>query len=100
VGDVGSSDPCGGYEQIDRALLNLGELLVGLLLAGLLLMGVAASAAARMEPVLRLVPVCGCQLIRGAALDAGFVLSQVSHSTLAEDPSASHCGRSWPASTA
>lgn len=81
MGDVRPADPCGGYEQIDRALLNLRELLVALFLAGLLLMGIAASAAARVETVFRLMPVCRGHLIGSAALDARLVLSQVSHST-------------------
>jgi hypothetical protein len=57
MGDVGSAYPCGGDEQIDRALLNLRELLVALLLAGLLLMGVAAPATPRVKPILALMPV-------------------------------------------
>lgn len=100
MGDVGSPDPCRGDEQIDRALLNLRKLLVGLLLAGLLLMGIAASAAPRVEPVLRLMPVGWGQLIGSPALDARLVLRQVSRSTWAVDPSASRCGRSWLPSTA
>jgi hypothetical protein len=57
VGNVRAADPGRCYEQIDRALLNLRELLVALLLAGLLLMGVAALAAPRVKPVLALMPV-------------------------------------------
>jgi hypothetical protein len=57
MGNVRATDAGRGYEQIDRALLNLRELLVALLLAGLLLMGVAALAAPRVKPVLALMPV-------------------------------------------
>ena len=74
MGDVRPADPCGSDEQIDRALLNLSELLVALLLAGLLLMGVAALAAPRVKPILGFMPVCRGHLIGGSALDAGFIL--------------------------
>lgn len=57
MGDVRSAYPCGCDEQIDRALLNLRELLVALLLSGLLLLGIAALAAPRVKPVLALMPV-------------------------------------------
>jgi len=57
VGDVRSTNPCGGDKQIDRALLNLSELLVALLLAGFLLLGVAAPATPRVEAILALMPV-------------------------------------------
>ena len=57
MGDVRSAYPCRSDEQIDRALLNLSELLVALLLAGLLLMGIAAPATPRVEPILALMPV-------------------------------------------
>jgi hypothetical protein len=100
VGDVRSADPCGGYEQIDRALLNLSELLVALLLAGFLLMGIAALATARVEPILALMPVCCGGLIGRPALDACLVLRQVSRSTWAEDPSASRSRHSRLPSTA
>lgn len=100
MGDVRAANPCGGYKQIDRALLNLSELLVGLLLAGFLLMGIAAPAAPRVEPILALVPVCCGGLVGSTALDACLVLRQVSRSTLGEDPSASRCDRSWLPSTA
>ena len=100
MGDVRAANPGRGYEQIDRTLLNLRKLLVGLLLAGLLLMGIAAPAAPRVEPVLRLMPVGWGQLIGSPALDARLVLRQVSRSTWAEDPSASRWRRSWLPSTA
>ena len=57
MGDVRSTYPCRGDEQIDRALLNLSELLVAFLLAGLLLLGIAAPATPRVKPVLTLMPV-------------------------------------------
>jgi len=100
MGDVRPADPGRGYEQIDRALLNLGKLLVALLLPGLLLMGVAALATPRVEAVLALMPVRCSDFIGSPALDARLVLRQVSRSTWAEDPSASRSRRSWLPSTA
>jgi len=100
VGDVRSTNPCGGDEQIDRALLNLSELLVALLLAGFLLLGVAAPATPRVKTIFALMPVCWDKLKASPALDTRFVLSQASRSTWDANPSASHCGRSRPPSTA
>jgi len=100
VGDVRSPDPCGGYEQIHRTLLNLRELLVALLLTGLLLMGIAALATPRVETVLRLMPVRCSDLIGSPALDARLVVRQASRSTWDADPSASRSRRSWLPSTA
>ena len=94
MGDVRAANPGRGYEQIDRALLNLRELLVALLLAGLLLMGIAALAAPRVKPVLGFMPVGRGYFIRSPALDARLVLRQVSHSTWGEGPSALRSHRS------